>query len=169
MSGSSADLFCRSAVLPPITTKSRGPQEQVRATVLVTWPRVRTGFRMAIQRGRSDRWRRRRDMPPMIGLRLFRSGGFTPPFSRCRHVARWRGKLAATMIQLRRACLILRPQAESLTSLLLPRPPVVFHHGVYRIGPRALCQCPIGGIFIGSLTSAVLFLLLQYLRLLLHA
>jgi len=29
-----ADLFCRSAVLPPITTKSRGPQEQVRATLL---------------------------------------------------------------------------------------------------------------------------------------
>jgi len=26
----SADLFCRSAVLPPITTKSRGPQEQAR-------------------------------------------------------------------------------------------------------------------------------------------
>jgi hypothetical protein len=29
-----ADLFCRSAVLPPITTKSRGPQNQVRATML---------------------------------------------------------------------------------------------------------------------------------------
>jgi hypothetical protein len=30
----SADLFSRSAVLPPITTKSRGPQEQVRACLL---------------------------------------------------------------------------------------------------------------------------------------
>jgi hypothetical protein len=29
----SADLFCRSAVLPPFTTKSRGPKKQVRATL----------------------------------------------------------------------------------------------------------------------------------------
>jgi hypothetical protein len=35
---------------------------------LIIWPRVRSGLRMAIKRGCTDRWPRRRDMPPLIGL-----------------------------------------------------------------------------------------------------
>jgi len=62
----SADLFLRSAVRPPMTTKSRGPAEQVRATLLhlllvqrrfstiIAWPRMAgiADFRLPIPDGR---------------------------------------------------------------------------------------------------------------------
>jgi hypothetical protein len=45
---------------------------------LVIWPFVRSGFRTAIQRGCFHRWRRQRDMPPIIGPAPVSASGHFP-------------------------------------------------------------------------------------------